>query len=246
MLIMPELWMEIASVLILSALLSVLAYRMELLTKGGSIASAAVGIVIGACGSLSWLILLIIFTVLGFVATLMGLNKKKEKGLQEGTRGERGYRNVLGVSIPCCIIAAMNFLTGNEYYHLMTIGYISTIAVAAADTAASEIGVKDQRVYLITNLKRVAPGTDGGVSALGSAISLVASITVTVIGWGVINLALNDVMILLPMLSGFIGCMLDSVVGATLETWGYLDKYGNNCVTGTAGGIIAMLLASVL
>ena len=48
------------------------------------------------------------------------------------------------------------------------------------------------------------------------------------------------------MAAGFIGCMLDSVVGATLETWGYVNKYGNNCITGIAGAAIGVLIAWLL
>lgn len=246
MLLLPELWMEIVAVLALSALLSLLAYRLDLLTKSGCISAAAVGIIIGACGSLSWLILLIVFTLLGFAATLAGLSKKKEKGLQEGTHGERDYRNVLGVALPCCVFAFINLITQDSHYYLMMIGYISTIAVAAADTAASELGTKDERVYLITTFKRVKPGTDGGISPRGTLVSLVASVIVTIVGWLVINRSLDDIFILIPMAAGFIGCMLDSVVGATLETWGYVNKYQNNCITGIAGAAIGVLIAWLL
>ena len=237
---------EIVAVLVLSLVLSLLSYKMGLLTATGCIAAAGVGLITGIFGSLSWLLLLIVFTLLGFVATLMGISKKREKGLQEGTHGERDYRNVLGVALPCCIIALINTLTNDEHYYLMMIGYISSIAVAAADTAASEIGTKDSRVYLITNFKRVEPGTDGGISPFGTMISLVASVAVTLIGWAVINRSFDDIMIVVPMIAGFIGCMLDSVVGATLETWGYVDKYGNNCLTGLAGAGIAILIAALV
>ena len=245
MLLMPELWMEIVAVLALSALLSLLAYKMDLLTTSGCISAAIVGAFIGICGSLSWLILLIVFTLLGFIATLVGLSKKKEKGLQEGTHGERSYKNVLGVALPCCVFALINITTQDAYYYYMMIGYISTIAVAAADTTASELGTKDSKVYLITTFKRVEPGTDGGISAFGTLVSLLASVAVTLIGWPVINQSI-DIMILIPMAAGFIGCMLDSVVGATLETWGYVSKYGNNCITGIAGAAIGVLIAYLL
>ena len=246
MLLLPELWMELIAVLALSALLSFLAFRMDLLTRSGCVAAAAVGIVIGAFGSLSWLLLLIVFTLLGFAATLFGLSKKKEKGLQEGTHGERDYRNVLGVALPSCLFALINAVTQDSNYYLMMIGYISTIAVAAADTAASELGTRDDRVYLITTFKRVPPGTDGGISPFGTLISLIASAAVTVIGWAVINLSMDDPFVLIPILAGFIGCMLDSVVGATLETWGLINKYGNNCLTGILGATIGIAIASVL
>lgn len=242
----PELWMELTAVLALSLLLSFLAYRMGLLTKSGCLSAAAMGLIIGGCGSLTWLMLLIVFTLLGFAATLIGLSRKREKGLQEGTHGERGWKNVVGVAIPCCIFAFINLLTQDSYYYYMTIGYISSIAVAAADTTASELGTRDDRVYLITTFKRVEPGTDGGISPFGTMVSFLAAVVVTLIGWGVINQSFDDILILVPMISGFIGCLLDSVVGATLETWGYVNKYGNNCLTGIAGGAIGALIAWLL
>lgn len=244
--IFPELWMELTAVLALSLLLSFLAYKMGLLTKSGCVSAALMGMIIGGCGSLTWLILLIVFTLLGFAATLVGLSKKREKGIQEGTHGERSWKNVIGVALPCIIFALLDIITNDSYHYYMTIGYISTIAVAAADTTASELGPKDERVYLITTLKRVPPGTDGGISPFGTLMSLVASVVVTLIGWGVINQSFDDIFILIPMIAGFIGCMLDSVVGATLETWGYVNKYGNNCITGIAGGAIAVLIAWLL
>ena len=246
MLLLPELWMEIIAILALSALLSFLAYKMDLLTRSGCISAAVMGMVIGFCGSLSWLLLLIVFTLLGFTATKIGLSRKREKGLQEGTHGERSYKNVLGVGLPCCVFAVINVITQDAHYYYMMIAYISSIAVAAADTAASELGTKDSNVYLITTLKRVEPGTDGGISRFGTIVSLIASVIVTIVGWGVINLSYDDIFILIPMAAGFIGCMLDSVVGATLETWGYVSKYGNNCITGIAGAAIGVLIAFLL
>ena len=246
MLLLPELWMELVAVVALSLLLSLLAYRMGLLTGSGCVSAAVMGLIIGGCGSLSWLILLIVFTLLGFAATLAGLSKKKEKGLQEGTHGERNYKNVIGVALPCCIFAFINLFTQDSYYYYMMIGYVSSIAVAAADTTASELGTKDDRVYLITTLKRVEPGTDGGISPFGTLVSFIASAVVTLSGWAVINQSVDDIFILIPMFAGFVGCMLDSVVGATLETWGYVNKYGNNCITGIAGGAIGILIAWLL
>lgn len=237
---------EAVIILAVSGVLSAVVYFTKLLTPSGSIAAFIIGSVIGLCGSIWWLILLIVFAFIGFAATLVGLSKKRAKGLQEGKNGERNYRNILGVALPCCVFALINVFTNGDHYELMTIGYIATIAVAAADTAASELGVKDPNVYLITNFKKVAPGTDGGVSVTGTAVSLAASAVVSVIGWAVIFRSFDDLLVILPIIAGFIGCMLDSLVGATIETKGYISKYGNNCITGIAGGAIAVIIAMFL
>lgn len=246
MMYFPEPWMDIVCVISLTLILSLIAYRFELLTKDGTIAAAITGLIIGFCGSVAWLFLLVVFAALGFVATMAGISKKKEKGLQEGTHGERTAKNVLGVALPCLLFAIVNILTHDEYHYLMIIGYISTIAVAAADTAASEIGTKDRRVYLITTFKRVEPGVDGGISPLGTIVSLLASIVVTLIGWTAIFGFDYNIDIIWPMLAGFIGCMLDSLFGATFETKGYMNKYVNNCSTGIIGGIIAIVLTALM
>ena len=43
-----------------------------------------------------------------------------------------------------------------------------------------------------------------------------------------------------------IGCLADSYVGATIETWGYVSKYTNNCMTGLLGGILAAVACVLL
>lgn len=232
---------ELAIVLCLSGLLSGLAYSLHLLTPSGTAAAFLVGVVIGGCGSIEWLVLLIAFTIIGFSATLFGLSKKESKGIQEGNHGERTHLNVLGVGIPVCIFAILNLIFGNQYYPIMTIGYLSAIAVAAADTAASEIGIKDQKVWLITNLKRVEPGVNGGISVLGTAVALVAAAGTSMLGWIIVFQSIN-ILILIPVAAGILGCMADSVLGATLENNGYITKYGNNCITEIMGGIFAVLV----
>lgn len=228
----------------LSLVLSLLIYAFRLLTVSGCVASFLIGSVIGVFGSLSWLVLLIVFAILGFAATKSGFTKKKEMGVQEGTHGERNYKNILGVAIPPFIIALLNFIfPGNE--SMMALGYIATIAVAAADTSASELGVKDPKVWLITNFKRVAPGTDGGVSVSGTVISLVVSLAVSIVGYLVIFQSLN-VSLLVPTVCGFIGCVADSVLGATVESKGLISKYTNNAITGIIGGLLTILILSVV
>lgn len=81
--------------LLLALCLSLMTYRFGLLTKGGCAGAFIIGFLIGALGSIWWLALLILFALVGFAATLAGLSKKRERGLQEGEHGERGCKNIL-------------------------------------------------------------------------------------------------------------------------------------------------------
>ena len=239
-----DLLTQVAVSAALAVILSIACYGLKLLTVNGCLGAAAVGFVIGALGGVDWLALLILFALAGFAATKAGFTKKREMGVQEGKHGERGMKNILGVAIPALIMAVLNGLLP-QYTTEFTIGYIATIAVAAADTAGSELGVRDPNVWLITTFKRTEPGTNGGISVKGTLISLAASVFVSLIGYAILTLGM-DMLVVIPMICGFIGCMLDSLVGATLEDGGYVSKYDNNCITGIAGGLLAALMVFLL
>ncbi|MDR2866219.1 MAG: DUF92 domain-containing protein [Methanomassiliicoccaceae archaeon] len=241
--------LELLIIIVLAGLLSILAQYLGLLTFDGAAVSLGIGLIIGLFGSVDWLLVLIIFTALGFAATLVGLAKKRSKGLQEGKTGERMYKNVVAVSFTPCLFAVLSFLiggTGGEHYTIMCIAYISSITVAAADTIASEVGVKDKRVWLITTFKRVPPGTDGGVSVIGTLLALMAASVTAVIGWLLIFGLTFDVLFFVPIMAGMVGCFADSVVGATIEQAGYVSKYTNNATTAFMGALFAIFVCVFL
>jgi len=237
-----EFIIELALVITLSVFLCIAAFALKFLTFGGAIASLVIGIIVGAFGGFEWFVLLMIFVMTGFAATRVSFMKKKAAGLQEGVSGERTHMNILGVGIPPCIFAVLAYFAGDEHALIMTIGFIASISVAAADTVASEIGVKDQNVWLCTTFKHVPPGTNGGISVLGTVVALVAAFATSLLGWLVLYQELN-LYLLIPTIAGFIGCYLDSILGATLEDRGYISKYTNNATTGVMGALIAMAMA---
>ncbi len=232
---------EAAIALALSALLSLLAWRMRLLTSRGSLSAFAVGGVIGVFGSLSWLVVLLVFTFIGFAATRYGLGQKKERGVQEGRDGERGHMNVLAVALAPCLVSVLSFALGLQGTMLASIAFLASISVAASDTIASEMGVMYPEVWMITTLEKVPPGTDGGVSVMGTAWAALGALVASVVGWIVIFPAdvLNP-LLLIPVAAGFLGCVADSVLGATLERRGYIGKHLNNISTMLLGSLLAV------
>ena len=226
--------------IVLSAALSIEAYKLQCLTKGGAVASFAVGAFVGVFASINAFFLLTIFTIAGFIATLKDFDKKSEQGLQEGRKGERTWKNVLGVGLPPCIAVALNY-AGLLDPIAFAIMFISTITVAGADTIASEIGVRDKNVYMITSFEKVEPGINGGVSKMGTAVSTVAALLIAILGWFVMTETL-DWMLLIPFAMGVLGNLLDSVFGAVLENPGYISKYTNNCSTALIGAAVGVII----
>lgn len=228
---------------ILSAILSILTYKFKSITADGAVASFIVGSLVGVFGSIEAFALMTIFSIASFVATFKGLEEKKAKGLQEGNRGERTWKNIAGVGLAPCLVVILNNLVVLDP-DMFVVMFISTLTVAGADTIASEIGIKDPKVYLITTLKRVEPGTNGGISLFGTFISTLASLLIAILGWGMITHEL-DVLLLVPFIAGVFGNLMDSVLGATLENKGYISKYTNNFSTAILGALLGAIILTL-
>lgn len=227
--------------LVLCAVLSALSWKLGLLTADGSLASFAVGMVLGLFGGIGWLLLLVLFAFIGFLVTRYKMDLKIKKGVQEGKKGERNYRNVIANGAVPMAIAVLTFLVGWEG-ELAALVYMSAVCVAAADTTASELGVLSDRTYMITTFKRVPTGVDGGVSLYGTGWAIAASAFAALVGWIVIMGTVPSLMVLVPMSMGVLGCFIDSVIGATLETKGWVTKLWNNITSMALGAAIALLV----
>jgi uncharacterized protein (TIGR00297 family) len=238
--------LDAAVSLILGGGLSSLAYRQRMLTASGSFAAFLVSSAIGVFGGLPWLLTVLAFVVAAFLTTRFKLLEKAGRGLQEGRKGERGTVNVLANSLPGVVIALLSFfLPGSVTHTEYALLFIVSIGAAASDTLASEIGVIDRNTRLITTFKKVPTGTDGGVSILGTAAALGGATFIAFTGYAFLFLSGQMLPVsLLPALVvfGFLGSVVDSVLGATLERRGLIGKQTNN----VSSIVIASLLAYIL
>lgn len=241
-------------VTLLCTALAGLAYLKGVLTWDGSLAAFAVGFVIGIFGDILWLLLLLIFLVTSFFATRYRFENKRAIGAQEGLQGERRYSNVLANGLTPASLAVIGFVGLPALpKSLAGLLFVSAIAVAAADTLASEIGVLSSETYLITSLERVKPGTNGGISLLGQGAALAAATYTALISWiflaaipaylgEPVTFPARPAILLIPIAVGFVGCQFDSLVGATLETRGLISKKANNLLSTTLGALLALAL----
>ncbi len=211
----------------LIVVIGLITYWRKALDLFGSIFMIIMGIVIIFTAGANWLILIFLFLILGLVSTKYKHQYKKDIGVYEGTRT---LKNVISNGIVPFIMAAF----GNYG------GFIGSIATATADTLASEIGVTAQP-RLITTFKKVPPGTDGGISVLGTVAGI--------IGAGIIGIAAYLLGIFpdpfvtfkISIIAGTVGCFVDSILGAVLERRNYIsNEYVNliATITGAALGII--------
>ena len=240
------------------AVMALLSYRRRIFNLSGSASAFLVGMVIGVCGDVLWLILLLVFLLTSFGATKYRFDWKKKQGFQEGAKGERSWKNIAANGAIPTAIALASFVAevwsggdpaSNPFpKDVASFMFISAIAVAASDTAASEIGIVDPRVYMITTGKRTKRGVDGGVSLTGQLIAFVAAAYTSVLAYIAFSIFNPDLLagpptLFVPMLCGFFGCQIDSFIGATLETRGRIGKLGNNFVSIGIGTGLALMLA---
>lgn len=230
--------------------LCVMAYWKKVLSWDGSVVAFAVGIIIAIFGSLMWFLLLFILLLSSFIATKYKFSIKVAKGVQEGKRGERRAKNVISHAVVPCALAFANFYSGAIPFFTDStadILFIAAIAAAGADTIASEMGVLSDRVRLITTGKKVKAGTDGGISAFGTFWALIAAGYISVLGWLMVSVDYTSLLnrpwlLLIPLTAGFLGCNIDSVIGATLERRGAIGKHANNLASITIAVLAAMLV----
>ncbi|MBC7119646.1 MAG: TIGR00297 family protein [Methanobacteriaceae archaeon] len=215
-------------------LIGFLTYNRRALDLWGSLLMVIMGLLIIVAAGFNWLVLILIFLILSLFATKYKKDYKKSMKLYEG---RRNARNVISNGIIPFIMASFS------YYDGFLGGFIGSVATATADTLASEIGVL-QTPRLITDLKRkVKPGTDGGVSPLGTAAGIIGS---GIIGLSAYFLQICPnplISVKIAVIAGTIGCFMDSILGALFERKNYINNEQVNLlatITGAAAGIILL------
>lgn len=223
--------------IIIAFAFSYFAYRFKTADLSGLFSAALVGIILMVFADARWFIIMLVFFILGSVCTRYKFEYKKRIGVEQGQSGARGYRNVFANGIIACAAAVLYGVFVEPIFIVM---YVGCVATAAADTMASEIGVTGGIPYLITTLKKVPIGTNGGVTLTGETVAL--------LGGGVVSLAALALHVITPWMAvvctiaGFVGTNIDSLVGATLENKGFLGNAGTNFIATIGGGIFAVVV----
>ena len=174
-----------------------------------------------------------------FLATRAGRRVKAQAGLAEKRRGRNAAQVIANLSIAGLAVSGLGFMVvmrgevccGGGYHRVwvwpaMILMSLAALVEATADTVSSEVGQAfGGRPVMITTLRRVAPGTDGAVTLLGSLAGIAGGAFVAAVGMWALRLSVIDGVI--AFLAGTIGLFFDSLLGATVERRGWL---GNDLV----------------
>lgn len=138
----------------------------------------------------------------------------------------RGSALTALICAACCVQGDTFLGISSELYQL---GYVAALATKLSDTFASEIGkAYGKTTFLITTLERVEPGTEGAVSAEGTAAAFVGGSLLPWYGWAVG--LINGPSIAIATVAAFIACNVESLIGATLQEKKGLEWMSNEVV----------------
>jgi uncharacterized protein (TIGR00297 family) len=224
-------------VLVFALLFGYLAYRARVADISAMLSATLLGVVIIISGGFWWFFILLVFYLLGSFFTRYKYQYKLSRGVAEAKKGARGYKNVFSNSLAALALAlAYSVFPSSD--KLLLYAYLGSVATATGDTLASEIGgTYKGEPRMITTLKKVKPGTDGGVSVLGELAAIFGSAVIAIIAYFSIQ---NDFILIIAVIAGgFIGTNIDSFLGATLQQKGYLSNNGVNLFATISGATIS-------
>jgi uncharacterized protein (TIGR00297 family) len=189
----------------LGVAVAVLAYSRRALTADGAAAAAVVGCVTFARGGVSSAAALLVFFGTSTLLSRLGEGRKQQLPLAQAKGARRDAWQVVangGVATAATALGRRYAATG-------------ALAAAAADTWATELGLLARRPpRLITSLRRVAPGTSGGITLEGLLASAGGA---TLVGAAVAAFGGDWRMVRSAALAGMAGALVDSLLGATLQ-----------------------------
>ncbi|MEM2918933.1 MAG: DUF92 domain-containing protein [Candidatus Altiarchaeota archaeon] len=219
-------------VIFLATFILIYAYIKKKIDLSAVFASTIIGLIVVFTIEISYLLLMISFFILGNLATIYKQKIKESEGVSEGVRT---FKNVFGNGAAATIFSIFYYITKAQIFQ---IAFIGAMATATSDTFATEIGqAHEKNPKLITNLKKVKVGTPGAISLQGIFAAIIGSFLISLISFIFSN---EKSFLMYGTLSGIIGCMIDSLIGATIER-NLIDKHMTNFIATLLGGIFSIV-----
>ncbi|XP_064647272.1 transmembrane protein 19-like [Lineus longissimus] len=244
---------------LLSILIPILVAKWGLARKSLDASGAIAGLLVGFILTISnacFFASLLAFFVLGSKATKFRSKRKKgfEDDFKEG--GERNWIQVLcngGTAAQLAVIYLLDngpsetAIDFSKKYNAswLSMAVLGALACSCGDTFSSEFGsaLGKGNPRLITTLKKVPRGTNGGISFWGCLSSALGGLLVGLAYYLMMVFIMSPTVlsmspeqwpvILVGMFAGILGSTIDSLLGATLQYSGY-DKE-RNCISHSPG-----------
>ncbi|HUR80357.1 MAG TPA: DUF92 domain-containing protein [Thermoanaerobaculia bacterium] len=210
--------------LIVNGALALVGYFARSVSVSGALGGWLLGAILILGAGWPMYVALLAFFIIGTLTTKLGYARKARLGLAQEGGGRRGFSHAfsnVGVAAICAI--AVSRVSRIEIAPLgpMAIAYfmgIASLATAAADTTASEIGqLIGKRAFLPLTLRRVPVGTEGAISIEGTIAGLAGGAVVAAAGvlslhYGLMRTNLGAILFITA--AAFLGSYIESIAGS--------------------------------
>ena len=220
-------------------------YALDTASVSGVLSGVFLCLLTIVLGGIGWFAVIIAFFGIGGLSTKFRYDEKEERGVAEENEGARGSANVFSnaavalVAVLAYAAAPMELPTGEGVHvsgALFLYAFAGSISTAMSDTLSSEIGGVFDRPRLITTLKPVEPGTDGGVTWQGELAGVLGAGIVALIAVALFD-SVGSAGGGVILAAGVAGMTVDSLLGATIEG-GRLGNQSVNFLATLSGAVV--------
>ena len=196
--------MNVLTSIILSLLLGLFAFLKKALTYPAEILAMIFAFIITYYGGLSAFLILVSVFIGSIITKLLNKEKKSEK--------RKFIQIISNVGVATFAIVLFK-ITANDLYLFI---YAAVMAESLADTLASDIGMlsKKDPVNILT-WERSSKGLSGNISLLGVTSSLIGAFFIALIYFIGIESSIRNSLVII--VSGVVGSLVDSFLGATIQ-----------------------------
>jgi uncharacterized protein (TIGR00297 family) len=218
-------WPQTVPWLIVNGVLAIAGYYARSVSFSGALGGWFLGTIAILGAGWPMYAALLAFFVIGTATTKIGYARKAKLGLAQEGGGRRGFSHAfsnVGVAAICAVAVSRLSRVDVSPLEWMMLAYlmgIASLATAAADTTASEIGqLIGRRAFLPLTLRRVPVGTEGAISIEGTLAGVVGGFLVALAGVVALHYGLGldpgAIAIALVTACAFLGSYLESIAGS--------------------------------
>lgn len=220
----------------------ILSYLSGKIDLPGSLVGGVIAMGIFMGGGFFLLGLLLVFFVLGSLASHWRKAEKQKIGLAQESGGKRSVRHAIsngGVAGLCGLMAWLL----PEYATVFVVMTAASLAAATSDTLSSELGnVYGRRFIDLIGMKPGQRGNDGVVSLEGSLFGIAGSGVIA----GLFGFTHSwDAAVVVIFLAGIAGNIVDTLLGGTLQRAGHLTNDLVNLGCTVSSAVFAGMFLSV-
>ncbi len=229
--------------LLINLIVAGLAWWAGMVSTSGALGGTLIGTAVLAMG-LDLYILLIVFFVLGSLATRIGYYEKDTLGIAQEEEGRRGAKHAIANCI-LALLAAVLIGATDGLDLLLSIFYCAALATALADTTSSELGqVYGRSPFLASTFRLVPPGTVGAISIEGTLCGMGACLLFALISFCLTTIPFHSIPAV--VIGGWIGFYAESYISAYWTEEGEeVDNEWMNFLNTLIGGSMAVIVACI-